>query len=398
MENLAEPTTKERRRVRKGTHSCTESRGLDCVDQRDAPATFSRSKPKDTHHGPHSLFSGAKVPVHSRRPKSPGITNITQDIGLRPPFVSALSAPTTGTMSSQTIMESFSSLDSYHTTIRNWILSILPSRDEILGALSSNGDWWDSFQKKTRAISRASAIEPLRSFAIRVMDKGTPAELATLAIGYERSLDGDYARLAVIERLMMSSFELICTLEGLECIILLAKTYTDIGKPKRAWFTWRKGLSAAQFLGLHRLRPDAPETQWKIWWAIYHGDRFASLLLGLPHGGHDATLHEKSSSKNADSHRPDAWVASCVFDTCVIAGQVVDHNTAPDKLSYATAMKLEEQMSNIASTAPDHWWEVGTEIPPRASDADKLLDRILVQIFFLHVRIRADPVQQPPVF
>lgn len=151
-------------------------------------------------------------------------------------------------MSSQTIMESFSSLDSYHTTIRNWILSILPSRDEILGALSSNGDWWDSFQKKTRAISRASAIEPLRSFAIRVMDKGTPAELATLAIGYERSLDGDYARLAVIERLMMSSFELICTLEGLECIILLAKTYTDIGKPKRAWFTWRKGLSAAQFL------------------------------------------------------------------------------------------------------------------------------------------------------
>lgn len=128
------------------------------------------------------------------------------------------------------------------------LLAILPKPEEVLRVLLENKQWWHSFQKKTGALSRASNIETLESFAVRVLKNGRAAELATLTIGYERSLNLDYSRLPVIERLVISSFDILCTIHGLECIILLGKTYTDIGKPRRAWLTWRKGLAAAQLL------------------------------------------------------------------------------------------------------------------------------------------------------
>lgn len=145
-------------------------------------------------------------------------------------------------------MAPLSSVQTYELSARQSLLAILPSPDEILRVLSENNKWWDSFQKKIVALSGASDIEPLESFAARVMKNAGAAELATLAIGYERSLNQDYSRLPVIERLILSSFDILCTIHGLECLILLGKTYTDIGKPRRAWLTWRKGLAAAQLL------------------------------------------------------------------------------------------------------------------------------------------------------
>lgn len=145
-------------------------------------------------------------------------------------------------------LESPSNPQSPRLGLRQSLLSALPGNHEVIATLNSNDYWWESFRKKTRAISQTDDIEPLGSFAARALADGSPAELATVVISYERSLDTDYRRLAVVEEHVMSSYNLLCTLQGLECLILLAKTYTDIGKPKRAWFTWRKGIAAVQFL------------------------------------------------------------------------------------------------------------------------------------------------------
>ena len=51
---------------------------------------------------------------------------------------------------------------------------------------------------------------------------------------------------AAVESLVISDFAHAATLEGMECLILLAKSYTDIGQPRRAWFVWRKGIAIAQ--------------------------------------------------------------------------------------------------------------------------------------------------------
>ena len=124
----------------------------------------------------------------------------------------------------------------------------LPSYDAITAVIVKNGAWWDSFRQKTRAISQAEPIEPLLSFAARAYTSTNPAELAILAIAYERSLGRSHNLLATVDNLIMADFTFVTTLEGMECLILIAKTYTDIGQPRRAWLIWRKGLAIAQLM------------------------------------------------------------------------------------------------------------------------------------------------------
>ena len=128
------------------------------------------------------------------------------------------------------------------------IRSALPSYDEITATLSKNGSWWDSFRQKTRAISQSEPLEPLLSFAAHAYTSTSPAELAILAVAYARSLGHGHRIFTLVDTLIIGDFVLAATLDGMECLVLLAKTYTDIGQPRRAWFTWRKGLAIAQMM------------------------------------------------------------------------------------------------------------------------------------------------------
>lgn len=126
--------------------------------------------------------------------------------------------------------------------------SALPSYDEITATLSKNGSWWDSFRQKTRAISQNEPLEPLLAFAAHAYTSTSPAELAILAVAYARSLGQSHKLFNLVDSLIIGDFALAASLDGMECLVLLAKTYTDIGQPRRAWFTWRKGLAIAQMM------------------------------------------------------------------------------------------------------------------------------------------------------
>ena len=126
--------------------------------------------------------------------------------------------------------------------------SVLPGYDEITAALDRNGQWWESFRRKTRVISQAEPFMPLKSFVAQAYTSTDPAELAILAVAYVRSLCQSHHILALVENLIIADFSLASTVRGLECLVLLAKTFTDIGHPRRAWLTWRKGLAIAQLM------------------------------------------------------------------------------------------------------------------------------------------------------
>lgn len=81
------------------------------------------------------------------------------------------------------------------------------------------------------------------------------------------------------------------------------------------------------------------------------------------------------------------WISDCIFDTCLVASQVIDHNSMPDRLSFATAMKIDEQMHDITVSAPTNWWDLDIISPQQEQDIDHLVDKLLIQFFFLHVRM-----------
>ena len=133
---------------------------------------------------------------------------------------------------------------------------------------------------------------------------------------------------------------------------------------------------------LHRNHSISPERE-SIWWTVYHGDRFISLLLGLPYGINDAhcDLSISSSSSDAGLHSQQ-FVLRCF----VIAGQVIDRSQATKEPLLSHAMKLEEEMEIIAASMPQSWWDISSFPISRIHDAVREKDRLLPQVAFYHIR------------
>lgn len=124
---------------------------------------------------------------------------------------------------------------------------MLPSYDTIMSVLTKNGSWWNSFRQKAYAISAAPS-QTIEAFAKRTYTSSNPADLGALTIAFARSLNKHRYLYTLVDDLVISDITYTTTVEGLECLILLAKSYTDCGQPKRAWLVWRKGIAAAQLM------------------------------------------------------------------------------------------------------------------------------------------------------
>jgi hypothetical protein len=116
-----------------------------------------------------------------------------------------------------------------------------------------------------------------------------------------------------------------------------------------------------------------------IWWAFYHGDRFSSLLLGLPYGFNDA--HFGPSIEHATPEN------RFILRVAFIAGKVIDRNVITGKPSSASSMLLDEQMDTVASSMHSSWWDLPNTLPASNSEIDALRSRSLLQFYFFHVRI-----------
>ena len=118
----------------------------------------------------------------------------------------------------------------------------LPGYDAVIAALERYGAWWDSFRQKTRVVTQAEPVEQLQTFAARAYTSSSAGKLGLLVVAYARCLGpgrDDHSLLSLIDQLVISDSSVVSSLDGMECLVLLAKTYTDIGQPRRAWLTWR---------------------------------------------------------------------------------------------------------------------------------------------------------------
>jgi hypothetical protein len=116
-----------------------------------------------------------------------------------------------------------------------------------MSTLSENGAWWSSFHQKTRAICQSSC-ESLAAFATHAYTSSVAAELGMLVTAYARSSNGNHHLFNLVENLIIPSSGSGLTIEGMECLLLLAKAYTDIGQPRQAWLMYRKGVAVAEMM------------------------------------------------------------------------------------------------------------------------------------------------------
>ncbi|KAL8823439.1 MAG: hypothetical protein Q9191_005856 [Dirinaria sp. TL-2023a] len=163
--------------------------------------------------------------------------------------------------------------------------------------------------------------------------------------------------LAVVDELILSNDELAGTIDGIECLLLQAKHDSNNGRIRRTWIYHRRGIFLAQLLGLHRHSKQEGqneaevERRQSIWTALFQGDRFFSLLLGLPYA---------VSSKHCDMYiAAGSMPWKYMHRLGEISGRVIDrnHETSPND-SYSETIAIEGQMANFAASMPPQWWDV----------------------------------------
>lgn len=194
--------------------------------------------------------------------------------------------------------------------------------------------------------------------------------------------------LELTSSLVLTNDRLIDSLEGMECLILEAVCLINSGNLRRAWFCFRRAMSLAQFMGIHRGTPKNlkvldPSTQAScsiIWFRICYGERYISLLLGAPSAVVDNSFASEENMMDATpTDRIDRVHA-------VISGLIIERNETNTYRELATTQKIDFDLQAAAKTVPAKWWLLPV-IHAEMELTDMMLDVIRGQTQIIHYNL-----------
>jgi hypothetical protein len=159
-------------------------------------------------------------------------------------------------------------------------------------------------------------------------------------------------------RLVTTNENLVCCIDGLECVILEGLFQIKGGNLRRAWLAFRKGMTVAQLMRLDLPNP-APvktldgelDTNPKFkWFRLVFMDVMLSLMLGLPHGG--------QASDNLEHDIP-GETPSCKLERIhtIVGRRIIERNRCevfPEDLK--TTRELDQMLIKAAKALPDKFW------------------------------------------
>jgi hypothetical protein len=121
------------------------------------------------------------------------------------------------------------------------------------------------------------------------------------------------------------------SLECLICILLEGAYEVNCGNLRWAWAVYRRAMTVAQLMGLHRspvppvkrVDPELDADPEFIWFRIVYMDRYLSLLLSLPQGTSDKTMGAVSALR----HQPPLGKFERLLTA--ISSRILERNESP---------------------------------------------------------------------
>ena len=191
---------------------------------------------------------------------------------------------------------------------------------------------------------------------IRQIRPGTDNRDVHLARSPKDTMD---CYMSVVDQLIVADDEYAGSCDGLELIILVAKTYVNLGKPRKGWLLLRRGIALGQLIGL---QPDrtmmiensdaSKERRENVWWELYMIDRYISLLLGLPYSSSDGPSIKGASEKCTEP------TSQYQRKIAMIVGDIIDRNQAPSSSSLPLTLEIDQNLENVAQIMTDDWWNI----------------------------------------
>ncbi|KIW64851.1 hypothetical protein PV04_07157 [Phialophora macrospora] len=248
----------------------------------------------------------------------------------------------------------------------------MPSAVELRGTFSQDTGWWDTWHVKTFGSNEPS--ETLSQFLERAYQRGTVVELGFLMSALGRQ-DPDKAMryLPLVDRLILANDRYAGTLDGLLLAVFHAKVYLDVGQPHRGFLCNRRGISLAQSMNLHRNYAKSTKRS-IVWWTLYLGDRFLSLLLGLPYTISDnhftiTLTHDPTQVGHASR--------AFVIHLAVAMGRVIDQVQRHDGPKLSEVLDIEDQLESLATSKPRSWWSHSIPSVADSSVLNDLRERLI---------------------
>ncbi|KAE8416044.1 hypothetical protein BDV36DRAFT_284914 [Aspergillus pseudocaelatus] len=149
------------------------------------------------------------------------------------------------------------------------------------------------------------------------------------------------------------------TVESLLCIMLEGIYEINCGNLRRAWIVYRRAMTVAQLMGLHRspmpplkrIDPGLDANPEFMWFRIVYMDRYLSLLLGLPQGTTDRSM----GTRSAVQHEPPLGK----FERCltIIASRILERNErAFTTIEIAATKSIDAELLGVSRGMPASFW------------------------------------------
>jgi hypothetical protein len=199
--------------------------------------------------------------------------------------------------------------------------------------------------------------------------------------------------MSTVASLVTSNDELAGTMEGLECILLQGLFHINSGNLRRAWLSFRRGLTIAQLLGLQKayLKPlDEVDLMTvmamkMMWHKVIQSDRYLGVILGLPCGtGDDCFGDEEESLQGLNADNRDVFERRL----CIIAGSINARNLKESSTkTYTVTQQLDEKMDRLSNEMSQSWWEIPVlAVVERSLAVSGQFDRLLAQLWFFQLK------------
>lgn len=183
------------------------------------------------------------------------------------------------------------------------------------------------------------------------------------------------------------------TVESLICIILEGVFEINCGNLRRAWAVYRRAMTVAQLMGLHRypmpplkrINPELDADPEFLWFRIIYMDRHLSLLLGLPQG---------TSGKNMGAMsilRPEPPLGGFERQLTVIASRILERNeNAVATSEITTTQSIDSELLKVSKSMPASFWRPANFYSLTPGSPDTLLEtvRLGAQVYYYGLLIQ----------
>ena len=183
------------------------------------------------------------------------------------------------------------------------------------------------------------------------------------------------------------------TVESLICIILEGVFEINCGNLRRAWVVYRRAMTVAQLMGLHRspmppLKRINPELDAKpdfLWFRIVYMDRYLSLLLGLPQGTSDKSMGAMSILQ----HEPPLGKFERLLT--VIASRILERNESAFATNeITTTQSIDFELLRVSKSMPASFWRPANFHNLTPGSPDTLLEtvRLAAHVYYYGLLIQ----------